>query len=90
MTQERLKEIKYGIILQYILAKAKNIDNALLFTDEEQELYDEVIKLQARIDKAIEYIKNNKLCICKEDKGMIFTAFVDEELLNILQGEKNE
>lgn len=46
--------------------------------------------LQARIDKAIEYIKNNKLCICKEDEGMMFTAFVDEELLNILQGSDKE
>ena len=38
MREERLQEIKDSIEFQYTLAKAKGYDNALLFTNEEEEL----------------------------------------------------
>ena len=46
MSEERLQEIKDSIEFQYTLAKAKGYDNALLFTNEEEELVEEIERLQ--------------------------------------------
>lgn len=45
MSEGRLQEIKDSIELQYTLAKAKGYDNALLFTNEEEELIEEIERL---------------------------------------------
>ena len=45
MSEERLQEIKDSIEFQYTLAKAKGYDNALLFTNEEEELVEEIERL---------------------------------------------
>ena len=58
MSEERLQEIKDSIEFQYTLAKAKGYDNALLFTDEEQELVEEIERLNNIINKGIEYIES--------------------------------
>lgn len=50
MSEERLQEIKDSIEFQYTLAKAKGYDNALLFTNEEEELVEEIDRLNKRID----------------------------------------
>lgn len=70
MSEERLQEIKDSINLQYELIVSKGIDkSALLFTDEEQELLEEVERLQNIIKEAKEFIYENaydeerKICI---------------------------
>ena len=54
MSEERLQEIKDSIEFQYTLAKAKGYDNALLFTNEEEELVEEI----ERLNKIIKDIKS--------------------------------
>ena len=49
MSEERLQEIKDSIEFQYTLAKAKGYDNALLFTNEEEELVEEIDRLNNMI-----------------------------------------
>lgn len=56
MSEERLQEIKDSIKFQYTLAKAKGYDNALLFTNEEEELIEEIERLNNIINKGIEAI----------------------------------
>ena len=57
MSEERLQEIKDSIEFQYTLAKAKGHDNALLFTDEEQELVEEIERLNNIIEKTESMLK---------------------------------
>ena len=75
MSEERLQEIKDSIEFQYTLAKAKGYDNALLFTNEEEELVEEIDRLNNMIERlnnqlqqkeniikeVREYIENNDL-----------------------------
>lgn len=49
MSEERLQEIKDSIELQYTLAKIKGYDNALLFTNEEEELIEEIERLNKQL-----------------------------------------
>ena len=51
MSEERLQEIKDSIEFQYTLAKAKGYDNALLFTNEEEELVEEIDRLNNMIER---------------------------------------
>ena len=55
MSEERLQEIKDSIEFQYTLAKAKGYDNALLFTDEEQELVEEIERLNNIINTMLDF-----------------------------------
>ena len=60
MSEERLQEIKDSIEFQYTLAKAKGYDNALLFTNEEEELVEEIERLKkenSRLRKKIKELK---------------------------------
>ena len=50
MSEERLQEIKDSVDFQYTLAKAKCIDNALLFADEEKELIEEIERLKKELE----------------------------------------
>ena len=84
MTKERLKEIKDSIDFQKQYTIYKGFDMDLL--QEEIDLYEEVVKLQERIDKAIEIITENRYGngeLCLENIETI-------KLLEILQGEDNE
>ena len=51
MSEERLREIKDSVEFQYTLAKAKGYDNALLFTNEEEELIEEIERLHSIIKR---------------------------------------
>lgn len=46
---ERLQEIKDSVEFQYTLAKTKGYDNALLFTNEEKELIEEIERLKKEL-----------------------------------------
>ena len=50
MSEERLQEIKDSISLQYKVQEANDLDNFNIFTDEEQELVDEIERLKERIE----------------------------------------
>lgn len=76
--------------LEQVLKKTNPEKYIEILEQDREDFAKEIVELNQRIDNAIEYIKNNKLCICKEDEGMMFTAFADEELLNILQGSDKE
>ena len=58
MSEERLKEIKDSIEIQYKIAEARNNDHYII--DEELELYNEVIRLREIIDEAVEYIEKHQ------------------------------
>lgn len=58
MSEERLQEIKDSIEFQYTLAKAKGHENALLFTNEEEELVEEVERLNNIIYEFNKLIEN--------------------------------
>ena len=60
MSEERLQEIKDSVEFQYTLAKAKGYDNALLFTNEEEELIEEIERLHSIIKEVREYIEKHK------------------------------
>ena len=60
MSEERLKEIKDSIDLQYEMAKRFDMENDVkVLIDEELELYNEVIRLREIIDKANKFIETN-------------------------------
>ena len=77
MSEERLQEIKDSISLQYKVQEANDLDNFNIFTDEEQELVDEIERLNKRIDKAIEFIEKKMEYYYEEDI---------DNLLDILKG----
>ena len=56
MSEERLQEIKDSIDFQREILIANNMKT--LCVDEEQELYDEVVRLKKQKDDVVEYIKN--------------------------------
>ena len=55
MSEERLQEIKDSIEFQHTLAKAKGCDNALLFTNEEEELVEEIERLNNIINTILDF-----------------------------------
>ena len=57
MSEERLQEIKDSIEFQYTLAKAKGYDNALLFTNEEEEWVEEIERLNNIINELEKYLE---------------------------------
>ena len=67
MNKERLQEIKDSIELQYALAKAKNYDNALLFTNEEEELIEEIERLNKIRQQVIDELFDLKNMIYKPE-----------------------
>lgn len=84
MSEKRLQEIKDSVEFQYTLAKAKGYDNALLFTNEEEELIEEIERLHSIIKEAIEYINE------KADYPVGYYHCL-KELRDILKGvEKSE
>ena len=65
MSEERLQEIKDSIEFQYTLAKAKGYDNALLFTNEEEELVEEIERLNNIINQLEKELKDDyKIWMC--------------------------
>lgn len=50
MSEERLQEIKDSISLQYKVQEANDLNNFNIFTDEEQELVNEIERLKERIE----------------------------------------
>ena len=103
MSEERLQEIKDSVEFQYTLAKAKGPDNALLFTDEEKELIEEVEKLKKELEI---YKLRHKLALKKlnsairhydtdkENNAIIYTKQIlegqgiEEKCRNMLRGDK--
>ena len=49
MSEERLQEIKDSISLQYKVQEANDLNNFNIFTDEEQELVEEIERLRAEL-----------------------------------------
>ena len=58
MSEERLQEIKDSISLQYKVQEANDLNNFNIFTDEEQELVDEIERLNNIIKEVREYCNN--------------------------------
>ena len=87
MSEERLQEIKDSISLQYKVQEMNDLDSFNIFTDEEQELVDEIERLHSIIKEAIEYIQDRY-------NGEVLTHTFDKEnvgeLLNILKGSDKE
>ena len=81
MSEERLQEIKDSIELQYKVQEANDLHSFNIFTDEEQELVEEIERLKQGIDKAIEYIEEHKniMGFYEEVNG--------DDLMKILKGE---
>ena len=84
MSEERLQEIKDSISLQYKVQEANDLNNFNIFTDEEQELVEEIERLNNIINKGIKYIEKH-YTIKKEET--IYMTEDTKELLNILKGE---
>ena len=97
MSEERLQEIKDSIELQYKVQEANDLHSFNIFTDEEQELVEEV----ERLNKENEHLRtalNSKESIIKEVREYIeemqiwLVGFEDfgittKELLKILDKE---
>ena len=87
MSEERLQEIKDSISLQYKVQEANDLNNFNIFTDEEQELVNEIERLNNIINEGIEYIEERY-------NGEVLTHTFDKdnvgELLNILKGVDKE
>lgn len=87
MSEERLQEIKDSISLQYKVQEANDLNNFNIFTDEEQELVEEIERLNNIINEAREYIEDRY-------DGEVLTYTFDKcnvgELLNILKGVDKE
>ena len=81
MSEERLQEIKDSISLQYKVQEANDLNNFNIFTDEEQELVNEIERLNNIIKEVREYIKDRY-------NGEVLTHTFDKdnvgELLEIL------
>ena len=82
MSEERLQEIKDSISLQYKVQEANDLNNFNIFTDEEQELVNEIERLNNIIDEAIEYIE---IIQYNESYGVKEKDYL--KLLDILKGE---
>ena len=91
MSEERLQEIKDSISLQYKVQEANDLNNFNIFTDEEQELVDEIERLNNIINKAIEYIGNHFLYHYGSDKRpIVFEDNYIQEIVDILKGSEKE
>lgn len=75
MSEERLQEIKDSVNFQREILLAHNMET--LCVDEEQELIEEIERLNNRIDKAIEYIEENS-----DDMH----TYISQVLTDILKG----
>ena len=73
MSEERLQEIKDSINLQYKVQEANDLNNFNIFTDEEQELVEEIERLNNIIN---ELKKENEQLQqqCKKQKEVINSA----------------
>ena len=76
MSEERLQEIKDSIEFQHTLAKAKGCDNALLFTNEEEELVEEIERLNNIINEFEEELER-EINIKEEDAGVEHNTYID-------------
>ena len=90
MTKERLKEIHDSIEFQMQIQQAVGFKSRYDYLLIEQiDLYNEVIDLQEKIDKATELLKKYGIV----DETGNFNAYLDtielKELLEILKGEPN-
>jgi alpha-galactosidase/6-phospho-beta-glucosidase family protein len=61
VSEERLQEIKDSISRQYKVQETNDLDSFNIFTDEEQELIDEIERLNNIIKEVKEYIEKNKV-----------------------------
>jgi len=88
VSEKRLQEIKDSVNFQKEMLLAHNLGT--LCVDEEQELIDEIERLNNIINKAIEYIEKNvwSCYILDDEKELIETD--SEELLEILKGSDKE
>lgn len=84
MSEKRLQEIKDSVEFQYTLAKAKGYDNALLFTNEEEELIEEIERLHSIIKEAIEYI--NEMTLTSDGYANYGDDLRPEHIIEILKG----
>ena len=85
MTNKRLQEIKDSIDLQMRIAKDfYNNGDLLLILQEEIDLYEEVMRLQERINKAIDFIHE------EQELTDIDEVINTDKLLEILGDETNE
>ena len=78
MNRERLQEIKDSISLQYKVQEANDLNNFNIFTDEEQELVEEIERLNNIIN---ELKKENEQLQqqCKKQKEVVDKAVADYE-----------
>ena len=98
MSEERLKEIKDSMEIGLAGAKLQSLNYAEGVYEDALELYNEVIRLRERIDKAIEYIKNTPLYETTYDYNMeeeleiqnVSDETASNKLLNILNGRSDE
>lgn len=87
MSEERLQEIKDSIEFQYTLAKAKGYDNALLFTNEEEELVEEIERLNNIINRTTKYVQG----LSSKGRGCDIYEDIKQEILQELKGsDSNE
>ena len=85
MSEERIQEIKDSINFQYELIVSKGIDkSALLFTDEEQELLEEVERLNNIINELEKYL--NKI----KDTSTLEERMIAKYLLKFIKELKGE
>ena len=94
MSEERLQEIKDSISLQYKVQEANDLNNFNIFTDEEQELVNEIERLNNIIDKATEYIKDKYAVILADDLFLDHDERIERkrllEIIDILKGSNKE
>ena len=84
MNEERLQEIKDSIKKQYeIIGDNENLKEAKFLTDEEQELVEEIERLNSIIKEVRGYIENRK----EDNKSCSVCSVITDELLEILDKE---
>ena len=86
MSEERLQEIKDSISLQYKVQEANDLHNFNIFTDEEQELVNEIERLNNIINRTTKYVESlsssGRDCDIYED--------IKQEILKELKGSDKE
>ena len=80
MSEERLQEIKDSVNFQREILKAHNMET--LCIDEEQELIEEIERLNSIINKAVEYIEYMQNV--SENKNIYVSVY---DLVKLLKGE---
>ena len=87
MSEERIQEIKDSINFQYELIVSKGIDkSALLFTDEEQELLEEVERLNNIINELEKWLSYEWYEMSKD----INPEEVLDKLKELKEGKRSE